>query len=1157
MKPAKIILFSLFATIFHYSYSQPVNAQLEDVILPAPNAASLGKYGDIPVSYFTGVPSINVPIFTLQEGSLNVPISLSYHASGIKVAETASWVGIGWSLNAGGMITRTILGIADEKNDGYYNDGINLTDTTLSTIQEIANGTLDSEPDLFNFNVNGYSGKFYFDQNKEAHFIPKQDLKIEVDWAFEEFQRFTIFTPDGTKYYFGNSPDSTTDHGIEKTKPFKYGGGDPNLDTTPSTWYLCRIESPDNTYYINFSYLDEYYSYTYLGSCQVLFHNCDGPGLTLGTYQQSCFGRFENDINKYIQASNIFGKRLHKISTSSGFYEVEFVGNNTRQDLDPNTFESSLSATSLDEIRITSGSECSSWQLSYDYFIDNKPGSLNRSEYKRLKLESIRQQSCDGLDTVPPYLFSYEGDNGSTQTYLPNRLSKAIDHWGFYNEADTNDVPTLNDGVNIPKTEVPISAGGASGIATLGRSNRESDSTAMKKGILNQITYPTGGATFFTYEANTLSVSDTIVIKDNVFSMENCQQLTASCCQNPQYQLPRTLTQTEIDSGRFFIQYQTFNDELENLDTSITNSCFIENQLTTVKIQVHKASNDSLIGEYETGVALPKQEDSVGIIQPLTVLEIYDQFEADTLYKFTLLVNNGRGYFRLFTQSTFNDTLINKPVGGLRVREIRNSPSGAISNNDIIKTYQYTDSVLSSQSSGVLFQQPVYGYSATFDATTLDYGPFLSGSSAFFVEQSVVPLGTFEGYHIGYRRVVEYNNGVGFKEMEYIIENPPTFDYLIPTPPMLASVSNGKLRQEKVYTESANTPLQQTKYEPSSVNYDIPQNELILKVRKFSFDCGTYTPTSYYFKQYKPRTSAYLIRDEIYTIDSVTTTSTNQYNSSVHLFPIKTKISNSDGRIQEQHFKYPLDYDPTLPFGPNSNNTNVQSLVNQWMIGTPIETQTWEGTDQSMKMTQGQITLYKNFGSGNDTILKPFEIHLLETNTPLGSDAIDNERLSGKYKYVLPNDISERYEERVHFEFESTYGSLIEQSLTDGTPVSYLWGYQGNRPIAQFVGATTAMVDAALSASNTSRNELNTLTDSTTLDNKLQTLRTNLSNTADTSGKPILITTYSYNDRLQLGSVKGPDEIRITYTYDKLGRLIGTNDDDEALLQSIQYNYQN
>jgi len=185
MKPAKIILFSLFATIFHYSYSQPVNAQLEDVILPAPNAASLGKYGDIPVSYFTGVPSINVPIFTLQEGSLNVPISLSYHASGIKVAETASWVGIGWSLNAGGMITRTILGIADEKNDGYYNDGINLTDTTLSTIQEIANGTLDSEPDLFNFNVNGYSGKFYFDQNKEAHFIPKQDLKIEVDWAFE------------------------------------------------------------------------------------------------------------------------------------------------------------------------------------------------------------------------------------------------------------------------------------------------------------------------------------------------------------------------------------------------------------------------------------------------------------------------------------------------------------------------------------------------------------------------------------------------------------------------------------------------------------------------------------------------------------------------------------------------------------------------------------------------------------------------------------------------------------------------------------------------------------------------------------------------------------------------------------------------------------
>src|SRR3990172_4259797 len=77
-----------------------------DVIPRTPNAASLGKFGDIPVSYHTGVPDISIAIYNLKEGALSLPVSISYHSSGIKVNETASWVGLGWSLNAGGMISR-------------------------------------------------------------------------------------------------------------------------------------------------------------------------------------------------------------------------------------------------------------------------------------------------------------------------------------------------------------------------------------------------------------------------------------------------------------------------------------------------------------------------------------------------------------------------------------------------------------------------------------------------------------------------------------------------------------------------------------------------------------------------------------------------------------------------------------------------------------------------------------------------------------------------------------------------------------------------------------------------------------------------------------------------------------------------------------------
>ncbi|MFN4973986.1 MAG: hypothetical protein ACK5GV_01940, partial [Bacteroidota bacterium] len=135
------------------------------VNIASPNAAALGKYGDIPVNNHTGIPSISIPLYTLKEGSLSVPVSLSYHASGLRVEENASWVGAGWSLNAGGVITRTVKDKPDERrtqsmqqeyghlsNGGFVNYPLN---TTLKST------THDFEPDLFSFNFNGYSGKFY------------------------------------------------------------------------------------------------------------------------------------------------------------------------------------------------------------------------------------------------------------------------------------------------------------------------------------------------------------------------------------------------------------------------------------------------------------------------------------------------------------------------------------------------------------------------------------------------------------------------------------------------------------------------------------------------------------------------------------------------------------------------------------------------------------------------------------------------------------------------------------------------------------------------------------------------------------------------------------------------------------------------------------
>src|SRR5690554_2030154 len=98
MKKLKIsLLFTLLFAVYTV-YGQIGNEQTfidyNKIEMPAsPNAASLGTYGDTPINTATGVPNINIPIYTLQVDGVSVPISISYHASGIQVNELATAVG--------------------------------------------------------------------------------------------------------------------------------------------------------------------------------------------------------------------------------------------------------------------------------------------------------------------------------------------------------------------------------------------------------------------------------------------------------------------------------------------------------------------------------------------------------------------------------------------------------------------------------------------------------------------------------------------------------------------------------------------------------------------------------------------------------------------------------------------------------------------------------------------------------------------------------------------------------------------------------------------------------------------------------------------------------------------------------------------------------
>ena len=79
----------LFST-FHLVAQSTNLYNIPRIVPPSPEAASLGKYGDLPVGMFTGHPNITIPLYQISTKHLSLPISLNYSSNGIKVNELSS-----------------------------------------------------------------------------------------------------------------------------------------------------------------------------------------------------------------------------------------------------------------------------------------------------------------------------------------------------------------------------------------------------------------------------------------------------------------------------------------------------------------------------------------------------------------------------------------------------------------------------------------------------------------------------------------------------------------------------------------------------------------------------------------------------------------------------------------------------------------------------------------------------------------------------------------------------------------------------------------------------------------------------------------------------------------------------------------------------------
>ena len=440
-----------------YAKGQSSQTTYATVTISSPTSAALGKFGDIPVGYHTGIPEINIPIYTVQAGPLKLPISLDYHASGLKVMEPAGWVGAGWALNAGGMITRTVMGQPDEVGgincsqlDGHFSqNGYNeyLYSSGVQDWPNFAQGYKDGEPDLYTFNFGGYTGKFYFRDDRTPVLVPEQDLTILPSYSGgRSIDYFTIITPDGAQYVFGNSPGVTGTAPIEITNVYSAKSGSMTAPPT-SSWYLNKVVSADKQFSINLSYAAENYAFFTLSLFAI-----DGANLSQSTIPGV-------DLVKNIMQ----GVRLSQISFPNG--TVTFQPGSARQDLSDNTQaivdNVNTSATSLGDIQISDGNGyCKNFNFYYGYFSgDNTAlptaltgGASMSTDQLRLRLDSVKEASCDGTAQVPPYRFGYFNPNN-----VPRRLSFAVDHWGYFN-GQTGNVGLLP---TVYNNNSPVNSNGA------------------------------------------------------------------------------------------------------------------------------------------------------------------------------------------------------------------------------------------------------------------------------------------------------------------------------------------------------------------------------------------------------------------------------------------------------------------------------------------------------------------------------------------------------------------------------------------------------------------------------------------------------------------------------------------------------------------------
>ena len=268
----RTFIFLLFTLLcIGHAFAQSYPTLKANVVPPSPHAQGLLKTGHFPVSLYTGVPDILISLYEIQLKDFTLPITLCYNASGIKVDEEAGRAGLGWTLEAGGLVTHTVMGryedfcdwayfnlppdneLKDLKGysrlDGYLLTGANNTlpfglpqgmthemlyKALCSDNYQACSGT-ELAPDIYQYSLAGYAGKFIF--SHDGTIIKEREDNVVItpvtttnSTGLKELSAWVMTDPQGTKYYFGETEETVF-------------ADRPAAESYYSAFYLTRIET--------------------------------------------------------------------------------------------------------------------------------------------------------------------------------------------------------------------------------------------------------------------------------------------------------------------------------------------------------------------------------------------------------------------------------------------------------------------------------------------------------------------------------------------------------------------------------------------------------------------------------------------------------------------------------------------------------------------------------------------------------------------------------------------------------------------------------------------------------------------------------------------------------------------------------------------------